>query len=57
MDFNIGRYDEPHSLKSHLNIILTQFEDIYGAREQEEEPDQRFAGIVQRAFQKQASRL
>lgn len=51
-DFNIGRYDEPHSLKSHLNIILTQFEDIYGAREQEEEPDQRFAGIVQRAFQK-----
>ena len=52
MDFNIGRYDEPHSLKSHLNIILTQFEDIYGAREQEEEPDQRFAGIVQRAFQK-----
>jgi hypothetical protein len=52
MDFNIGRYDEPHSLKSHLNIILTQFEDIYGAREQEEEPAQRFAGIVQRAFQK-----
>ena len=52
MDFNIGIYDEPHSLKSHLNIILTQFEDIYGAREQEEEPAQRFAGIVQRAFQK-----
>ncbi|UTD13564.1 ATP-binding protein [Treponema denticola] len=52
MDFNIGRYDEPHSLKSHLNIVLSQFEEIYGAREQEEEPAQRFAGIVQRAYEK-----
>ena len=52
MDFNIGRYDEPHSLKSHLNIALSQFEEIYGAREPEEEPAQRFAGIVQRAYQK-----
>ena len=52
MDFNIGRYDEPHSLKSHLNIVLSQFEEIYGAREPEEEPAQRFAGIVQRAYEK-----
>ena len=52
MDFNVGRYDEPHSLKSHLNIVLSQFEEIYGAREPEEEPAQRFAGIVQRAYEK-----
>ena len=52
MDFNIGRYDEPNSLKSHLNIVLSQFEEIYGANKQEEEPAQRFAGIVQRAYEK-----
>ena len=52
IDFNVGRYDEPHSLKSHLNIVLSQFEEIYGAREPEEEPAQRFAGIVQRAYEK-----
>ncbi len=52
MDFNIGKYDEPHSLKSHLNLTLTQFEEIYGAYKQEEEPAQRFAGIIQRAYKK-----
>lgn len=52
MDFNIGRYDEPHSLKTHLNIVLSQFEERYGANKQEEEPAQRFAGIVQRAYEK-----
>ena len=52
MDFNIGRYDEPHSLKTHLNIVLSQFEERYGANKQEEEPVQRFAGIVQRAYEK-----
>ena len=52
MDFNIGRYDEPHALKSHLNLVLSQFEEIYGSNKQEEEPAQRFAGIIQRAYQK-----
>ena len=52
MDFNIGRYDEPHALKSHLNLALSQFEEIYGSNKQEEEPAQRFAGIIQRAYQK-----
>ncbi|UTC66744.1 MULTISPECIES: ATP-binding protein [unclassified Treponema] len=52
MDFNIGKYDEPHSLKSHLNLALSQFEEIYGANKQEEEPAQRFAGIIQRAYEK-----
>lgn len=52
LDFNIGKYDEPHSLKSHLNLTLTQFEEIYGSHEQEKEPAQRFAGIIKRAYEK-----
>ena len=52
LDFNIGKYDEPNSLKSHLNLTLTQFEEIYGAHEQEKEPAQRFAGIIKRAYEK-----
>lgn len=52
LDFNIGKYDEPNSLKSHLNLALSKFEQIYGAYELEEELAQRFAGIVQRAYEK-----
>ena len=52
LDFNIGKYDEPNSLKSHLNLTLTQFEEIYGAHEQEKESAQRFAGIIKRAYEK-----
>ncbi|AIN93449.1 ATP-binding protein [Treponema putidum] len=52
LDFNIGRYDEPHSLKNHLNLALSQFEEIYGSHKQEKEAAQRFAGIIQRAYQK-----
>ncbi|UTC62757.1 ATP-binding protein [Treponema sp. OMZ 787] len=52
LDFNIGKYDEPHSLKSHLNLALTQFEEIYGSHKQEEEPAQRFAGVIKRAYEK-----
>ncbi|UTC75051.1 ATP-binding protein [Treponema sp. OMZ 792] len=52
LDFNIGKYDEPHSLKSHLNLALSQFEEIYGANKQEEEPAQRFAGVIKRAYEK-----
>ncbi|UTC77020.1 ATP-binding protein [Treponema sp. OMZ 799] len=52
LDFNIGKYDEPNSLKSHLNLALSKFEQIYGAYKQEEELAQRFAGIVQRAYEK-----
>lgn len=42
LDFNTGKYDEKGALKSHLNLELSRFEELYGTYRQEEELSQRF---------------
>ena len=50
-DFNTGQYDKEQALVSQLNMLLSQFEEIYGTNKNEEELSHRFAGIIKRAYQ------
>ena len=50
-DFNTGQYDKERALVSQLNMLLSQFEEIYGTNKNEEELSHRFAGIIKRAYQ------
>ena len=51
LDFNTGLYDKEQSLARQLNMLLSQFEEIYGTNKNEEELSHRFAGIIKRAYQ------
>ncbi|MGP1432272.1 MAG: ATP-binding protein [Treponema sp.] len=51
LDFNTGQYDKEKALASQLNMLLSQFEEIYGTNKNEEEFSHRFAGIIKRAYQ------
>jgi len=50
-DFNTGLYDKEQALARQLNMLLNQFEEIYGTNKNEEELSHRFAGIIKRAYQ------
>ena len=52
LDFNTGQYNTERSLMSQLNLLLSRFEEVYGTNKNEEEISQRFAGVIQRAYQK-----
>ena len=51
LDFNIGQYNAERALMSQLNLLLSRFEEVYGINKNEEEISQRFAGVIQRAYQ------
>ena len=51
LDFNTGQYNTERSLKSQLNLLLSRFEEVYGTNKNEEDVSQRFAGVIQRAYQ------
>ena len=51
LDFNTGQYNTERSLMSQLNLLLSRFEEVYGTNKNEEEISQRFAGVIQRAYQ------
>ncbi|MGP1577290.1 MAG: AAA family ATPase, partial [Treponema sp.] len=51
LDFNTGQYDTKQSLISQINLLLSQFEEVYGTNKNEEEVSQRFAGVIKRAYQ------
>ena len=51
LDFNTGQYNTERSLMSQLNLLLSRFEEVYGTNKNEEEIFQRFAGVIQRAYQ------
>ena len=51
LDFNTGQYNTERALMSQLNLLLSRFEEVYGTNKNEEEIAQRFAGVIQRAYQ------
>ena len=51
LDFNTGQYNTERALMSQLNLLLSRFEEVYGTNKNEEDVSQRFAGVIQRAYQ------
>ncbi|UTY32285.1 ATP-binding protein [Treponema putidum] len=52
LDFNMGQYDEKEGVKQILNYHLTDFEKIYGSNKTDDGLAARFAGIINRAYEK-----
>ena len=50
-DFNTGQYNTEGVLMSQLKLLLSRFEEVYGTNKNEEDAPQRFAGVIQRAYQ------
>ncbi|MGP1445143.1 AAA family ATPase [Treponema sp.] len=51
LDFNTGQYNTERALMSQLKLLLSRFEEVYGTNKNEEDVPQRFAGVIQRAYQ------
>ena len=51
LDFNTGQYNTERALTSQLKLLLSRFEEVCGTNKNEEEIPQRFAGVIQRAYQ------
>ena len=51
LDFNTGQYNTEGVLMSQLKLLLSRFEEVYGTNKNEEDAPQRFAGVIQRAYQ------
>lgn len=56
LDLNIEKYDCPESLDKILNDNLEYWESLYGTRPSETSFSLRFAGIIQRAYEKTGQR-
>ena len=52
IDLNIEKYDTPESLNHILEKYLVAWEKLYGAEPSERSLSLRFAGIIERAYQK-----
>ena len=57
LDLNIEKYDTPESLDKILNDNLEYWESQYGTRPSETSFSLRFAGIIQRAYEKAGQRV
>ncbi len=52
IDFSQTKFISSEKLKEQLNIMLSDWEDIYGANSREESFETRFAGLIKRAYEK-----
>ena len=57
LDLNIEKYDALESLDNILDKSLTAWEKLYGAEPSERSLSLRFAGIIQRAYEKTGQRV
>ena len=57
LDLNIEKYDTLESLDNILEKSLTAWEKLYGAEPSERSFSLRFAGIIQRAYEKAGQRV
>lgn len=57
LDLNIEKYDTPESLDNILEKSLAKWEELYGANKSERSFSLRFAGIIERAYQKTGQRV
>ncbi len=53
LDLNSGKYSKnERSLNNQLNAALCEWETVYGANPSEIDPEQRFKGVIKRAYEK-----
>lgn len=57
LDLNTGKYDCLESLTNQLNLALLEWERLYGKGEGEIMPNERFWGVVRRAYEKTGHRV
>ena len=57
LDFNMGQYNEKEGVKQVLNYHLTDFEKIYGSNKTDDGLTARFAGIINRAYEKTGKKV
>lgn len=51
IDFSKTKYTTPHDLEEQLNLMLLQWERLYGKVVEEESFAARFAGVIKRAYE------
>lgn len=57
IDFSKTKYTSIQDLREQLNILLLQWESLYGKNIAEESPAARFSGIIQRAFEQTSKQV
>ena len=57
LDLNAEKFDSLKNLEAILSGYLNKWEDIYGKGEQEETLSGRFAGVIQRAYEKTGKKV
>ena len=50
LDLNMGKYDSMDALRNQLNLALNKWEELYGTGKDEHAPNERFSGIIERAY-------
>ena len=51
LDLNARKYEYPEDLVAMLNQYLEKWESVYGAEKQDRAPEERFAYVIQRAYE------
>ncbi|MDE7378673.1 MAG: ATP-binding protein [Paraprevotella sp.] len=57
LDLNTQKYESPEALENILDNAITQWEELYGAKESERSLSLRFLGVIRRASEKTGRRV
>lgn len=57
LDLNVGEYQDEASLRSRLDVFLTEAENIYGRTTIAHEPGQRLELLIKRAYERTGERI
>ena len=52
LDFNLSKYETREDLESLLNNHLCRWEEVYGSKNSEKTPSERFFGVINRSYEK-----
>ena len=52
IDFSLTKYDRIEKLLTQLDLFLSKWENLYGSNPKERDCSARFAGVIQRAYEK-----
>lgn len=57
VDLSTESFTEIEHLLNHLNLILSEWEDVYGRNENERGLGSRFSGVIRRAYRQTGRRV
>lgn len=57
LDLNAEKFEQPEELENRINVYLTKWETAYGAASEEMSLSARFAGVVERAYEKTGKKV